>query len=320
MNDVARCPLCQSGGLKTLKEYLFRFPGSDVENHLTDTSFTRLWILFERVRHSREPAKFRTELCPECGFIFSNPRFTVGEMKTKYDILIELGSVKKTIEAFPSQRVPERAERIFHLVEKHQPRRAGKLRILDYGGASGHNLVPFTHQHDCFVLDYEQWKLPQGVTYLGNDLDDLKSGERFDVILFLHTLEHVIDPAEVVREMSSHLTDDGILYVEVPLGAWREWGTLREPMTHVNFWSEQSLLRCFRDAGLQTIHLSSSYQWVTHNNGWCLNIIGTKDAADRPIVARSKSTAQQMASKQYYLPYFFNIPVLKGYIRRIVKR
>lgn len=115
------------------------------------------------------------------------------------------------------------------------------------------------------VLDYVRLdEYPAGVRYAGRDFDDLQPGKRFGAILICHVLEHAVRPLELVSRAAEHLSDVGVVYIEVPLVAFREWRRLSEPLTHVRFFSEESVFNLARLAGLNVFSLSTDYQWVTH--------------------------------------------------------
>jgi len=131
-----------------------------------------------------------------------------------------------------------------------------------------------------------------------------------------HTLEHATDPRHIIEELRSHLTEAGLLYVEVPLGCWNEWKKLVEPLTHVNFFSEESLYTCVRSADLDVIYLSSDFQYVTHGKLWCVNLVGCKRKGT--TVTRFKTTRQQMENPYYYLEPFMENP--GHYLRRLADK
>lgn len=308
MNKIDYCPMCKSKYLEVLKKLQFSYPGGNIYENLLDMRYVRLWILFDKILGSRNSVKFHSTLCKSCGFIFTNPRFMAEEISVKYATINELGSAKKRYQKYPPSKLGMRANRIYSLVTSIcQPK--GKIKILDYGGAWGYNLIPFVKVGDLgYILDYEKWNLPSGIKYLGRDLIDLKPNcqlsrnDLFDVILCLHTLEHAIEPMDLLQSLSAHLFDPGLLYVEVPLGCFREYKNINEPLTHVNFFSEQSLYKGFQSIGLNIIHLSTAYQWVMRENIWCVNIIGSKGRKN--II--TKSIGQQMRNIQYYWPLFVN--------------
>lgn len=320
MININYCPVCQSQKLSVIKEYSFSFPGNDVQNNLVDSKYVRLWILFTKILKEQKTAVFNSTMCDDCGFIFTNPRLSKEEMAEKYKAINELGSVKKRLEKNPPFNLENRANRIYSLLNNCYVR-TGEYnpKILDYGGASGYNLVPFFNNFDCYIADYEKWDLPENITYLGQDLSDSDTSVNFDIILLLHTLEHEIDPIKLITEIGEHLKDDGIFYVEVPLGCFKEWQFLAEPLTHINFFSEQSLFKCFEVAGLNVIHLSTSYQWVTHGNIWCLNIVGQKSTNVNNKVTDYLTTKQQMNRFNYYIKYLFNKQIVSRAIKQVLR-
>lgn len=303
MKEINSCPMCRSKNLEVLKELEFSYPGDEVHENLSDMRYVRLWILFERILGNKNGVKFHSILCKSCGFIFTNPRFTPEEISAKYATIDSLGFVKERWLKHPPSKLNLRSNRIFSLITSvHQPK--SKMKVLDYGGASGYNLMPFVKcGHSSYILDYEKWNLPSEIEYLGRGLTDLKPDDSFDVILCLHTLEHATEPMDMLKGLSAHLSDCGVLYVEVPLGCFREYRNINEPLTHVNFFSEESAYKSFRSLGLNIVHVSTAYQWVTHEKSWCVNIVGCKGNQKNVVVA-CKSTGQQMKSIQYYRPLF----------------
>ncbi len=314
------CPICNSNDLAIFKKYVFKFPGNDVEDNLENIVYVRLWILFKKITNDQTTAVFNSILCNSCGLIFTNPRFSENELKLKYDTIDELGSVKHRIKNSPAIDAEKRANRIFNLIKSHyKPHSKRRSKILDFGGASGDNLVPFISNFQCNVIDYEKWDLPAGVEYRGRNLSDLKKGEQFDVILLLHTLEHIIQPKVLLNELCKYLSETGIIYVEVPLGCFKEWKYLDEPLTHINFFSEQSLFECFRLLKLNVLHLDTSFQRVTTSKKWCLNIIGTKKSSDHAVhFDKILSTEKQMSKISYYLPYIFKLKSIKRILNGMI--
>lgn len=299
MIRLTLCPICGCETFKIITKRKFFFPGEKVEENLIDLKYVRLWILFEKILKDRNPVEFQVMLCQACGFIFTNPRFTAEEMLVKYAAINELGSVKKRYQVHPPLNLDVRAKRIHSLMVGLMKTKNKRLKILDYGGAWGYNLIPFVESGNlCYVLDYEKWQLPAGVEYLGKDTMDLQSSDLFDVVLCLHTLEHAIEPIKLLHDLSAHLSECGLLYVEVPFGCFHEWKHLMEPLTHVNFFSEESTYKGLRSIGLGIGHLSTAYQKVTHKKMWCINAVASKGGEN--VITKFKSTRRQMRDIRYY--------------------
>ncbi|MFW9899596.1 MAG: class I SAM-dependent methyltransferase, partial [Candidatus Thorarchaeota archaeon] len=166
----------------------------------------------------------------------------------------------------------------------------------------------FINNFKCYLLDLRRYRLPKGVYYIGNNLKNLSIKDKFDIILMLHTLEHVHNPREILKDIYNHLNENGIIVIQVPLGCMREWKSLKNPYVHVNFFSEQSLYNCVRLAGLKVLHIKTEITKFTRYRSWQLNIVATKrvEGTVKTIsINNLLSTRQQQIRLSYYLLYFF---------------
>jgi len=310
MKEINICPCCGSSSIKSIKTIRFDYPGKNVENNLHNISHVRKWIFFEKILKNRQPSSFKIMRCSNCGFLFLNPRITEKEMKIKYQTTNELGDVKARYSLNPAQNLDERALRVFKLIKKYFKGQLKNKKILDYGGSWGYNLYPFIEDNECFILDMEKWNnYKEKIKYLGRDFNDLKSNDpdSFNIILFQHTLEHIIEPYLVLKELNDYLQKNGIIYVEVPLGAFYEYSHLDDPITHLNFFSEESLVKLFNRVGLKVIHVQTKNQWITTSKGLCINIIGIKKGnKDNIRKINFKTTKYQMYNYFYFLPLIYN--------------
>ena len=297
MESIKKCPVCGEADLKVLKQHRFRpnaVTGAAQLESGVGVLEERLWIYYHKIMDKVETATVESMLCNNCDFIFSNPRFSHQDIEIKYRTIEELGFDQ---ERHRKRQLPDlsvRGQRIHRLLSRHlgAANRSG-LEILDYGGAEGHLLLPFIASgHRGYLMDYVQYELADpGITYLGRELRELPEGRQFDVILLLHTLEHVVDPVQLLRSLGKALRPGGRLYVEVPLGAWLEWEFLREPVTHLNFFSESSLCRAVEAAGLHPLFVNSQWQLVTTYSSPCINLIATNEPVAQP--PQPKKAGQQ---------------------------
>ena len=305
MVELNYCPVCNSQSLKVIKRHLFhpttRTISQDIPSDVSNLE-ERLWIYFNKLDIRSGPRLVQSMQCQNCDFIFSNPRFTESDTKLKYETIDQLGfdqqrHTKKGMPAFH-----KRSMRIEQLIQSTLPKalQNKKLSILDYGGAEGYLLKPFLDQgHRTFLVDYIQYvNSPAGVQYLGKDIADIDPSMKFDLIMVLHTLEHVVNPVQLIEDLKPFLSDDGLIYIEVPLGAWLEWEFLKEPVTHINFFSESSLDFLVKKIGLVPIFLNSQWQWVVTQQKPCINLIASTKQPKQPL--RPKSIAHQMNSLSYY--------------------
>lgn len=311
MDFVDSCPCCGESRLVAIRTYDFARPATPLREIGSDPVKERLAILFDRMLGGESTARFTLHSCPACGFCFTNPRMSEADIRAKYGAIAELGTTRERYRKKPPTRLDERARRIRKLLLGSGFSPDSGKKILDVGGAWGYCILPFVGQCRLHLVDYEKWDLDPGIEYLGQSVSDIPEAERFDCILFLHTLEHVPDPRKAVGDLARRLTDDGFLYIEVPLGVFWEMTRLQEPITHVNFFGEESLFNLARALGLHVTSLSTDFQWVTGSRQWCVNMVVSKK--ERP----SDTRVARPTSRQRYGWRYFALAVLNRMARKL---
>jgi SAM-dependent methyltransferase len=157
--------------------------------------------------------------------------------------------------------------------------------ILDFGGGKGRLLYSFVEAgFRCGVLDYVDSVIP-GVDYLGRELADLPADARFHMIICSHVIEHLAEPKLAIEALRDRLEDNGRLYIEVPLEIWKRAPPSMDPVTHINFFTRESLRTLMEASGLTVLHCG--YQSFTRPNG--KTGIAIK-AVGEILVDRSEST------------------------------
>lgn len=95
--------------------------------------------------------------------------------------------------------------------------------VLDFGCGGGYMLDKI-YCREKFGVDINQVARQEakkkGINVF-KDIKDLSISLQFDVIISHHTLEHVENPAEVLRILKKHLKKFGILICVVPIDDWR---------------------------------------------------------------------------------------------------
>lgn len=308
MKFVNYCPCCGSKALTEERKYQYNNPHisleADYEKLLDNITLERLNIMFECICPESDSIEVAIMHCKNCAFYFTNPRMTYENIKAKYAAIEKYAFSKKRYEKYPASRLDVRARRISELLISNgfQPYDRTES-ILDVGGAWGYNLLPFKGKAQLFVVDLEQWNMKSDpeIKWLCREITDLSIDHKFECILYLHTLEHEIDPPGMIRQLASRLKPDGRLYIEVPLGIFREIDHLSEPITHINFFGERSLYELLHRCGLDVIHLSTRYQWVMTGAQWCVNIIAINSKTKTKKKPKPLPEWFQRANPYYYL-------------------
>src|SRR6267142_934237 len=143
-------------------------------------------------------------------------------------------------------------------------------KVLDIGCSSGNLGAELIKRKNCVVdgidIDPNDIKLAKKKlrkAFIVNiETDSLSAlNEKYDVVLMLDVIEHLIDPVEALRKVSKLLKPEGRLLFSVPnmahvsvrldllLGElnYRQTGLLDN--THMHFYTEKSLLKILKAAG-----------------------------------------------------------------------
>jgi 2-polyprenyl-3-methyl-5-hydroxy-6-metoxy-1,4-benzoquinol methylase len=141
----------------------------------------------------------------------------------------------------------------------------GDLNVLDVGGGSGwllntirkiDNRVKTTQVVDIDP-DAEALAKQNGHQYFCGRIEDFKTDEKFDFVLLLNLIEHVEQPLEVLKNIESVLTPQGIVLIKTPnYDSWdarlfrhRNWGGLHCPRHWVLF-TQESFTKMANQANL----------------------------------------------------------------------
>jgi 2-polyprenyl-3-methyl-5-hydroxy-6-metoxy-1,4-benzoquinol methylase len=84
-------------------------------------------------------------------------------------------------------------------------------------------------------------------------LDNGGVGDRFDLVLMSHVLEHIEDPAAEIDAIRQVLKPDGALFLEVPNSSGNRRLPIDDNSSHLHFFSATSLTRLLANSGLETV-------------------------------------------------------------------
>lgn len=152
--------------------------------------------------------------------------------------------------------------------------------VLDVGCASGY-LAEALGKNGCLVsgIEYDEQEAEKARPFLQQlvvadlnqvDLAEQFPGSKFDVIVFGDVLEHLLNPAEVLKSSLGILADDGSVVISIPnvahgsvrlallQGRWKYTPTGLLDRTHIRFFTVETLLEMLHDAGLTATELRST--------------------------------------------------------------
>jgi 2-polyprenyl-3-methyl-5-hydroxy-6-metoxy-1,4-benzoquinol methylase len=158
----------------------------------------------------------------------------------------------------------------------HPPRR----RLLEIGVGSGSFLAAAREKGfevlgadlSAPICDHVRSKF--GINVHCGELTTLPEGQRFDVIVMNHVLEHVSDPVDFLEQVRARLEPGGCVHIAVPnVGCWEAglsgW-TSYEPY-HLTYFAPHTLERAVRAAGFEPDYIAARESF----SGWFLTFLRT---------------------------------------------
>ena len=212
----------------------------------------------------------RTVVCGSCGFLFTqNPlnqnsasRFYSEQYRRLYEGT-DMDDVTWEIfvdDCFRSGRAM--AEGLMGIIPILRGGDMTVLRIIEIGSGAGWNLAGFK-ERGASVCGYDpdencvKAAAKRGIEVrLGLVEEALRLGEQADVVILNHSLEHVLDPVDVLEKCKQLLKPQGCFFVGVPgltsilCGHWG--GGLKHQLqnAHLSIWDETTFRATAARAGL----------------------------------------------------------------------
>lgn len=227
-----------------------------------------LRILFEVWAPGKDEFSAEFVGCRTCGLMIYTPRPTSEEIDAKYRYSVEMGSIAPSKEE-NIRRTRKRQERLYNLIVPRLSRPVRGARILDFGGGDGRLLKLFVEgQAECDIIDYNMNPV-MGVRHIGKTEYDLPEESVYDLIVCSHVVEHLPEPMATLQKLVASLRPDGVIYVEVPVEVVGQLPARHEPVTHINFFTPESLASLMRNSGYRVLE-SALNNYPHPNGGWKL--------------------------------------------------
>ena len=218
-------------------------------------------------------------LCSKCGFVFQNSAYN-----DKYDKKVVLTYQNYRMSdnfAFPRQ--DKKSLDSLQFIIKN-----GKIdknsNILEIGSDRGDFLYLLHEKTGANVMGIEPvtLQIPKFPTVRGYFTRN-SFCSKFDLIILKHTLEHIKNPKEFMVEVWESLSENGLVYTEVPsLDVVMSHFLEDFSLEHVSYFSQDSLLR-----------LLKGYEVVSIDNSHFLRILAKRKASKKilykkPDIAKTR--------------------------------
>jgi SAM-dependent methyltransferase len=200
--------------------------------------------------------------CLDCGLLFLDWRFSDAQMAALYRGYRDAEYTQQRERFEPGYAAGAAQE--FHIRHAYiaaveawlAPWLPERPAVLDFGGGTGINSLFLKRSALLHVHDVSGVEVIEGATAVRPDAIALA---RYDLVASCQVLEHVPFPLELLQSMLPALGPGTLLYLEVPREAlMRDAGPGVEQLKrhwheHINFFSESSLHRLCKRAGLEVL-------------------------------------------------------------------
>jgi ubiquinone/menaquinone biosynthesis C-methylase UbiE len=300
METAFNCASCNANDWVTVKQYhLKKNPNKKVANtntNIINDSSNKIHQIFFNVWFPNQVEVTLTSIyCRTCGFMCYSPRPDENDINAKYNYVKEKGKIGILHNLTPRALKLDQQRELFinKTVAKHHDTKSQS--VLDVGGGDGRFLRPFLKAGcDCYVADFNPNPYP-GVKRIGSTLNDISVGTLFDIVICSHVLEHVTDPGDFLRQLSTFLKKDGVVYIEIPLEVWQGIAIDKDPVTHINFFTVNSLKNALLLNGLTPLSIESkfsTYNGVYKRVAWAVASVAKTTTDIKSIYSNTQKHIQ----------------------------
>ena len=213
------------------------------------TGYSRSWPhLFKKIA-----------ACQDCGHIQLNPLYApkeYEEINTKFFSKVYLVNGRSNVGN--NDKKLEKLERFLGA------RLSSGLRVLDVGAGEAWALPYFMNNCGNYSAIEEVPKLCAAIkenggrviaTSLSSDLSDFNG--TFDVIIFRHTIEHLLDPKKALRKLRNLLSENGVIFLALPNssqpGTKKGFRTSYLRPVHISYFCEGNCRRLVMSCGFKVL-------------------------------------------------------------------
>jgi SAM-dependent methyltransferase len=286
-NLIRNCPVCDHTVGEKLHTQKFSIP----EDHYLTSSYDVV-------------------SCIRCGFSFADTPSLQKDYDAYYFAMSKYEDRKTSTGGGENKLDKDRLNIAAEIIESNFPLKSAS--ILDIGCANGGMLTSLKERgySDLSGIDIPMACI-QNVQALGFEaffgslfeLSELK-GKKYNIVILSHVLEHVKDLKEAVHNMKSLLTDDGIIYIEVPdASRYKDYFIVPNyyfDCEHINHFNIGSLNELFVDDSIKLKNFQERTMKVSNENFYpVVSAVYTKNALVNENYHRSSKTVVRDSIAKY---------------------
>ena len=227
-------------------------------------------------KKTRDSKKHKIIRCLKCDHIQLFPVPTLNDEKKFYDENLQdknindVGSIKRARRKMMPDNT-RRAELVSKIITK-------RSRILEIGSGHGFFLdIMKKNGYDItgFEISKEKRKYSKKVTKVPvldiNINEKIPTVKPFDIVVLFHTLEHIIDPVILLKNIKKLLKPKGKVLVEVPncddfhLGLNKFYKEFYWERAHIHYFNSKSLKTVINLGGFKGIKITGVQRYSIEN-------------------------------------------------------
>ena len=221
---IRKCPICESSKIREI---------------LTKRTFIRNFKLEVSQVYA---------ICAECSFMFTKNPLSNSDLEIYYSSNMQ------------ERKIGADENELSHIKDQinflKQSLNFSNRAVLEIGANNGSFLMEYGAPESYYrELNVDSLSILKNKKNLKNfeEIPKEKRTSKFDQIILLHTLEHIVNPKKFIKSWVSYLKDGGVFFVEVPDFTFNDDNTDDFIFEHVNFFSEKTLRELFQNSGLTVI-------------------------------------------------------------------
>jgi 2-polyprenyl-3-methyl-5-hydroxy-6-metoxy-1,4-benzoquinol methylase len=198
----------------------------------------------------------KIDRCNVCGFIFANSILQDNEILKYYEKMSNYENPEHS--GLHSEMRKQSIEKQINFILGHLPKNF-KGSALDVGcsvpyGLSvlkikGWKVLGLDPSDSCIKIAKDLWSIDVKKGFF--NIENFEDEKPFDLIILSHVLEHLIYPSEILSQLKEILSEDGVIYIEVPNLLEHNNLTGYFTFEHVNYFTPLSLENIVKNNGFE---------------------------------------------------------------------